>query len=230
MIKAYVLCGGFGTRLRTVIHNSQKAMVNIHGKPFLSHILRQLAAAGVQEVVLCAHYRADQLAEQLEVMSVESGLIIHMVIEPEPMGTGGALLNALRIFPPEGRYLVLNADTFVESEAYCIARQAAGNILIAVQVEDRQRYGALAIGYDGYLQGLHEKKMAGSGLVSAGLYAFMPDAFSAFPVEACSMEQVLLPALLRQASIRVLAYGGQFIDIGTPESLEQYMNEFGMDG
>ena len=63
-MRAYVLCGGFGTRLRSVT-DAQKALVPVHGEPFLARVLHQLGQAGIDEAVLCAHYRAEQLAEQL---------------------------------------------------------------------------------------------------------------------------------------------------------------------
>lgn len=225
-MRAYVLCGGFGTRLRSVTGDSQKALVSVHGEPFLAHVLRQLAVAGITEAVLCAHYRADQVAKQLEDLSRASGLPLRMVVEPEPLDTGGALLNALRESPPENRYLVLNADTFLDPEAYRLAVTAEGDVLVGVWVEDRARYGSLEIDTQGRLLVLHEKGLEGPGLVNAGVYAFTPLAFADAEVRACSMEQDLLPFLLRGEDVGVLEYSDRFIDIGTPESLGRYLNDF----
>ena len=72
-MRAYVLCGGFGTRLRSVT-DTQKALVPVHGEPFLARVLRQLARAGISEAVLCAHYRAEQVAEQLAALAHDAGL------------------------------------------------------------------------------------------------------------------------------------------------------------
>ncbi|RMI00200.1 sugar phosphate nucleotidyltransferase [Stutzerimonas nitrititolerans] len=223
-MRAYVLCGGFGTRLRSVTGDSQKALVPIHGEPFLVHVLRQLVVAGITEAVLCAHYRADQVANQLEDLSRASGLPLRMVVEPEPLGTGGALLNALRESPPENRYLVLNADTFLDPEAYRLAATAAGDVLVAVRVEDRARYGSLETDTQGRLVALREKGQHGPGLVNAGVYAFTPMAFANAEVNVCSMEQDLLPALVLGEGVAVLEYTDRFIDIGTPESFEHYLN------
>ncbi len=225
-MRAYVFCGGFGTRLRSVIGDSQKALVQVRGKPFLTRVLRQLAAAGIVEVVLCAHYRADQVAEKLDALSQDAGLSLDMVIEPTPLGTGGALLNALRESPPEGRYLALNADTFLDSEAYRLAAAADDNVLVAARVEDRGRYGSLEINALGRLLALREKGQEGPGLVNAGVYAFNPGTFANAQVRACSMERDLLPGLLAGEGIGVLEYAGRFIDIGTPESLGRYVNDF----
>lgn len=227
-MRAYVLCGGFGTRLRSVT-DSQKALVPVHGEPFLARVLRQLASAGVSETVLCAHYRAEQVAEQLEVLARDTGLPLDMVVEPSPMGTGGALLNALRERPAIGRYLVLNADTFLDAEGYRLMIRSQGNALLGVQVDDRSRYGSLRVNAQGDLAALEEKGRAGAGMINAGVYAFTCDAFAATPVLACSMEHDLLPGLLARDTVSVIEYGGRFIDIGTPESLDRYANEFQME-
>lgn len=225
-MRAYVLCGGFGTRLRSVIRDSQKAMVQVHGEPFLARVLQQLAAAGIEEAVLCAHYRAEQIAEQLDALATDAGMALHMVVEAQPLGTGGALLNALRERPVRERYLALNADTFLEAHAYRLAAEAAGNALVASRVDDRSRYGSLAVNPDGLLVALQEKGLTGPGLINAGVYAFTPEAFAASPVHACSLEQALLPRLLARAPVAVVEYAGPFIDIGTPESLDRYTNVF----
>lgn len=225
-MRAYVLCGGFGTRLRSVTGGGQKALVQVHGEPFLAQVLSKLAAAGIAEVVLCAHYRADQLEEQLEALSRHSCLPLRMVVEPTPLGTGGALLNALRELPPEGRFLVVNADTFLDPEAYRLAATAEGDALVAVWVEDRARYGSIEIDARGRLQALREKGIQGRGLINAGVYAFTCGALDNSEVRACSMEQDLLPGLLQGEGVEVLEYAGRFIDIGTPESLDCYINDF----
>lgn len=227
-MRAYVLCGGFGTRLRSVT-DTQKALVPVHGEPFLARVLRQLARAGVSEAVLCAHYRAEQVAEQLSALARDAGLQLMLVVEPSPMGTGGALLNALREQPPQGRYLVLNADTFVDAEGYALMAQGQGNVLLGVQVDDRSRYGSLEVDLGGQLRALVEKGREGPGLINAGVYAFIRDTFASTAVRACSMEQELLPELLAGESVSVIKYSGHFIDIGTPESLERYANDFRME-
>lgn len=227
-MRAYVLCGGFGTRLRSVT-DAQKALVPVHGEPFLARVLRQLARTGISEAVLCAHYRAEQVAEQLAGLARDAGLPLTLVVESSPMGTGGALLNALREQPAQGRYLVLNADTFVDVDGYRLMMQGAGNALLAARVDDRSRYGSLEINAAGQLQALLEKGRRGAGLINAGVYAFTCDTFVSAVVRACSMEQELLPELLAREAVSVIEYSGRFIDIGTPESLDRYANDFRME-
>lgn len=219
---AYVLCGGFGTRLRSVIGETQKALVEVQGQPFLARVLQQLKLAGAGEVVLCAHYRADQLTAQLDALAADSGLSLHMVVEAEPLGTGGALLNALHHHPPTQGYIVLNADTWLDAAAYRLALQAQGDLLVAVRVEDRARYGGLEVDAQGSLVALLEKGLTGPGLINAGVYAFTADAFAKEPIRARSLERELLPTLLKSSQVSVAEYTGRFVDIGTPESLAEF--------
>ena len=221
-MRAYILCGGFGTRLKSVTKNTQKAMVEVHGQPFLLKVLEQLALAGVTEAVLCAHYRADQIADNLQLLSEQTGLSLQIVVEGVPLGTGGALLNALRECPPEQRYLVLNADTFLDAEAYSQLIASQGQAIIGVSVDDRSRYGSLAVNDRGLLSGFQEKGKIGAGVVNAGVYVFESDTFSAKSITACSLETDLLPPLLSHTPVSVVKYTGRFIDIGTPESLALY--------
>ncbi|MBD9484378.1 NTP transferase domain-containing protein [Pseudomonas sp. PDM14] len=227
-MRAYVLCGGLGTRLRSVT-DSQKALVQVHGEPFLARVLRQLKQAGIADVVLCAYYRAEQLAEQLTALSRDCGLPLDMVVDPELLGTGGALLNALHERPPQGRYLVLNADTFLDADAYRMAAASEGNALVAVRIADRSRYGSLEVGEQSILIALREKGLEGEGLINAGVYAFVSTAFEVIAPTPCSLERDLIPELLERQPVVVIDYAGRFIDIGTPESLARYVNDFQAD-
>ncbi|MCI0992925.1 HAD family hydrolase [Pseudomonas sp. ICMP22404] len=225
-MRAYVLCGGFGTRLSAVLQGSQKAVVDIHGRPFLALVLAELKQAGMTQAVLCAHYRADQLAELLPSLMAETGLDLQIVVEEQPMGTGGAILHALRQMPPEGRFLVLNADTWLDRGAYRLAMTAPGDVLVGVEVDDRSRYGSLECAEDLQLLALKEKGLSGPGMVNAGVYAFTADALQHCVVQPCSMEQDILPMLIRRRSLKVCAYSGPFIDIGTPDALSAFKSGF----
>jgi len=222
---AYILCGGFGTRLRSVLKDTQKAVVDIHGRPFLALVLAQLREAGVSRGVLCAHYRADQLAALLPGLEAESGLSLQLVVEDTPLGTGGAVLNALIHVPPGARYLVLNADTFLQPGAYRLALEDERDVLIGVQVEDRSRYGSVRCSAQGEVLGFEEKGQSGPGWVNAGVYGLTAGALEGLPVGNCSMEQDLLPSLIRQQRLYLRQYSGAFVDIGTPDSLDAFRSD-----
>jgi NDP-sugar pyrophosphorylase family protein len=221
-MRAYILCGGFGTRLSSVLKGGQKAVVDVHGRPFLALVLAQLKQAGIDEAVLCAHYRADQMAELLPGLTAQSGVALQLVVEDQPLGTGGAVLNALQAVPPGGRFLVLNADTWLDQQAYRLAADAAKDAIVAVLVEDRSRYGSLECSDDLALLALNEKGAGGPGRVNAGVYAFAGDSLREFTLQPCSMEKDILPRLIARRQIVACEYAGAFIDIGTPDALHAF--------
>lgn len=224
-MRAYILCGGQGTRLRSIIRDGQKALVDIDGQPFLALVLAQLKQAGIERVILCAGHRAELVADALPGLAAGSGLPLELVVETAALGTGGALLHALQRHPPATRYLVLNADTFVDSQAYRRLRETPGNAMLAVRVAERERFGSLACTEDGLVHELREKTASGPGLINGGVYAFAPDTLSGWPLLPCSLERDILPPLLRCGPFRAVEYAGPFRDIGTPESLAAFKLE-----
>lgn len=221
-MRAYVLCGGLGTRLQSVTKGGQKALVDVQGKPFLLLLLRELRAAGVGEVVLCAGHRADQMQEQLEPLARQTSLRLRLVVELSPLGTGGALLHALQHWPADGPFLVLNADTYLCSQAFQLLAEGSHNLILAASVTDRSRYGSLRINDDDLVLALCEKGHAGSGPVNAGVYRFTADALAAEHPRACSMELDILPRLIGRKQLFAVHYDGPFVDIGTPSSLAAF--------
>ncbi len=221
-MRAYVLCGGLGTRLREVTKGGQKAVVDVHGEPFLLLLLRQLKTSGIGHVVLCAGYRADQLETMLADLSQGAELSLDLVIEPHPLGTGGALLNALQQHPADAPYLVLNADTYLAHDAFRLRSDGVDSVILGVAVADRARYGSLRVADDGHVLDLLEKGETGPGLVNAGVYCFTPAAMAGEQLRPCSMELDLLPSLIARCALRVVTYAGSFVDIGTPDALAAF--------
>src|SRR3989338_10010306 len=91
-IDAVILCGGLGTRLRSVIGESPKPMAEFGHEPFLNIILKDLRDQGFQMAILCAGYKGDRIAEYYR--QHDMGLETIVSIEPRPLGTGGAIQYA----------------------------------------------------------------------------------------------------------------------------------------
>ena len=125
--------------------------------------------------------------------------------------------------------MVLNADTFLDNQAYRLIRTAhsegAGAMLLAVRAPDRSRFGSLVCDEAGKVLALHEKGPTGPGLINGGVYSFDPDMLKTWPVSACSMEKEILPILIQQGHLHAVQYAGAFHDIGTPESLATFKLE-----
>jgi NDP-sugar pyrophosphorylase family protein len=219
-VTAAILAGGFGVRLRPAVADRPKVLAPVAGRPFVAHLLAQLEAAGVRDVVLCTGYGGDQVHAALG--ERHGAVTLRYSREPAPLGTGGALrLAAPLIAGPTA--LVLNGDSFCDVElrdawaAHC-AHGAEGT-LVLTDVPDPSRYGRVEVDPSGAVRGFHEKDGArGPGLINAGVYLLARDLLRAIPSSApCSFEREVLPAWC-DGRLRGYVTRGRFVDIGTPES------------
>src|SRR5207249_4136291 len=108
-ITAAILAGGLGTRLRSVVADRPKVLATVAGRPFLSHLLEQLEASGIRETILLVGFGAGQVRSAFGTRFGDMALSYS--VEPEPLGTGGALRNALGHFACDD-VLLLNGDSF----------------------------------------------------------------------------------------------------------------------
>jgi NDP-sugar pyrophosphorylase family protein len=219
-IDVAVLAGGLGTRLRGAIGTTPKVLAPIAGRPFLDLLLERLAAAGATRVVLCLGYGAEAVRAHLQ--SASHSMEIVAVSEPRPLGTAGALANAL----PQLRsdpVMVMNGDTLLDADLPEFLtghlRHACKASMLCVQVADAARYGAVEIGAHGRVTRFREKGAAGAGWINAGAYLFtraLIDEIGA--LKTGSLETDVLEAL-PAGSIHAVRTRAAFLDIGTPDDL-----------
>lgn len=229
-MQAIVLVGGFGTRLQSVVSDVPKPMAPIAGKPFLAHLLDYLRLQGVNSVVFPVHHMREKIQDYFQ--SSYNGLLIQYVEEETPLGTGGAIVNALRCFEAEGPVLVLNGDTFVKLDyqgiyQQHIERQSALTIALR-SVEDCSRYGGVLL--DGYrISGFSEKGTQGQGLINAGVYVVNPDLFARFDMpELFSFEADFVQPYLDTIQPQGYITSDYFIDIGVPDDYEKAQTQIPM--
>ena len=221
MTEAIILAGGLGTRLRSVVSDIPKAMAPIAGQPFLGYLLQYLEAQGIARVVLAVGYRHQAIHGFFG--SRYQGLELVYSVENEPLGTGGALLQALPSIDGEFAF-VLNGDTFLRLNYSAMARAFEQDtpLMVALRhVPDANRYGA-AVVVGGRIGGFAARGTKGPGLINAGCYLVARDIFQRYPMPAkFSWEAEFLGA--RAAEIRPVAFecDAPFIDIGIPEAFEQ---------
>jgi D-glycero-alpha-D-manno-heptose 1-phosphate guanylyltransferase len=221
--EAIVLAGGLGTRLRSVVSDLPKALAPIAGQPFLAYLLQFLEAQGIARVVLAVGYRHEAIRGFFG--SRYQGLQLVYSVEGEPLGTGGALQQALPHI--DGAYsFVLNGDTFLRLKYPAMARsldeqQDAPLVVALRQVADASRYGRALVAR-GRIQGFTARGTEGAGLINAGCYLVARDIFQRYPMPSkFSWEADFLEA--RAGQVRPIAFecNAPFIDIGIPEALEE---------
>jgi D-glycero-alpha-D-manno-heptose 1-phosphate guanylyltransferase len=219
-VSAAILAGGLGTRLRSVVVDRPKVLAEVAGRPFLAHLLDQLAAAGIRKTVLLTGYAADQVHATFGDRYAE--ITLKYSVESRPLGTGGALRLALPHLA-ESTVLLLNGDSYCEVDIPLLVadhRQFDGDATLSLAwVEAAGRYGRVQIEKNNRVTHFAEKDSAETpGWINAGVYAVKRDRIAEIPPDRpMSFEREIIPEWV--AGGKVLARpAGRFIDIGTPES------------
>ena len=221
-VSVVVLAGGLGTRIRPVLGPVPKVLAPIAGQPFLDHLLRRLNEAGFTDILLSLGQGAEQVLDHLA-CGFERPPGVRHIVEPSPLGTGGALRFALPELTGD-TVMVMNGDSWLEVDFAaaldCHAASGAFATVLAAQVPDTTRYGRLDTDDRDRIRAFQEKGIPGPGAINAGCYLLSREALAeiaALP-ERSSLET---DWLMRQPAGRLSVYlaEGAFIDIGTPESL-----------
>ena len=220
-ITAFVLAGGLGTRLRSVVADRPKVLAEVAGRPFLHFLLNQLAAAGVRDVVLGTGYMADLVESTLGF--THGPLSLRYSPETTPLGTGGAVRAALPMLT-SSTVLMLNGDSYCDAElgefhAQHLQSGAKASILLA-HVADSSRFGSVKTDAAGTVTEFTEKRAdAGPGWINAGIYLIDRSLIEAIPTnQAVSIERDVFPRWIGHG-LRGVSIGRALLDIGTPESL-----------
>ena len=221
--QAVIIAGGRGSRLGALTAETPKPLLAVGGRPFVEHLLFELARCGIEEVLLLVgpHHSAFQRALR---PARRSGPKLVLVSEPKPAGTGGALWYARKRLAP--RFYLLNGDSILDGNPLRLAAALAGDAaaagaVAALDVPDTARYGRIECAGE-RIAAFREKGAGGPGLINAGVYAFERKRLLALVRKPpCSLEHDVLPALAAQGALWAVRYQGRFIDIGLPQSLAQ---------
>ena len=219
---AVVLCGGAGTRLRSVTGEAPKSMASIAGRPFLELLLRQLGRHGFERAILAVGYQKDVIQSYFGEQAM--GLTLAYSVENSPLGTGGALRNAAHLIH-SGACLLLNGDSYTDAD---LSAFVAGHLeanadvsLVVVPADGRSDCGNVLVDPSGKVTGFAEKEpVPGSAFyVNAGIYLIARRLLEDIPAGVnVSLEREVFPRWLAAGKrIRALLHRGVCIDIGTPE-------------
>tara|TARA_R110002072_G_scaffold84388_26_gene191517 strand:- start:19461 stop:20699 length:1239 start_codon:yes stop_codon:yes gene_type:complete len=226
--QAAILIGGKGTRLGDAVRNTPKPLLDVCGQPFVEHVMLNLRRFGFTEFVLLAGYQSGLVREKYGTNSPfarDLQASIKVVVEPSPMGTGGALKYAREHLHDE--FLLLNGDSIFDFNyldlCNCSREDEPEDWLCRVAllaVENATRYGFVEL--DGpRISAFREKPSEPkSGLINSGVYWLRSSMLDAIGDSPCSLEQDVFPTLVREGRMIGRPYRGFFIDIGIPEDLE----------
>ena len=230
-MKAVILAGGLGTRLRKKIDDKPKSMASVSGRPFLEYQIEQLKRYDIKEVVFCVGYLGEQIKDFLS-NGAEFGVKVEYATEKELLGTGGALKNAQK-YLEDSTFLVLNGDSYLDINLldfiqYHKEKEAQGTIALT-KVDVSEQYGLVEIDKENRIRGFFEKAKGDKFgmIINAGIYLFEPDLLNYIPEQKkISLEKEFFPHLLRE-NIALFGYlsSGYFIDIGSSQKYDQAQRE-----
>lgn len=226
-MKAVILAGGEGTRLRPLTLSTPKPVAPIVDRPLLRHQLDLLSRAGVREVVFSVAYRPERV-EAVFGDGHSLGMHIRYAVEESPLGTGGAVRNALDLL--DERTIVLNGDILTDVDLSSIVRrheaEGASATILLTPVPNPEAYGLVETDAAGRVRRFLEKprpEQITTNQINAGIYVLESATLGLMaPGVNISIERFFFPALLQRGD-KVLGplHRGYWIDIGTPEKYLQ---------
>ena len=223
-MQAIVLVGGEGTRLRPLTLAVPKPALTLVDRPFLAYMIEWLAGHGVTEVVLACGFLPDVLREALAGEEARAGVTIRYVVEPEPLGTAGAIRFAADELGEDldDRFLALNGDVLTDLDLSALLRAHRDRGATATvglhPVDDSSAFGLVRSGKAGeVLEFLEKTGEREPGEVNAGMYVLDRSVLDLVPPgRSVSIEREVFPRLVGRG-LHGLRLDGYWMDIGTPE-------------
>jgi mannose-1-phosphate guanylyltransferase len=227
-VKAVVLVGGFGTRLRPLTLTTPKQMLPILHRPMIEHVLEHLGEHGITEAVLSLGYKPAAFADAYP-DGVCAGVELHYAIEPEPLDTAGAIRFAALDAGIDERFVVVNGDVLTDLDigalvAFHDARGGEGTIALH-KVDDPSAFGVVPTDDHGKVEAFVEKPPADEAptdLINAGTYVLEASVLGRIADgRKVSIEREVFPAMVEDGVLFAMSGDTYWIDTGTPSKYLQ---------
>nr|POE74539.1 mannose-1-phosphate guanyltransferase [Quercus suber] len=224
-MKALILVGGFGTRLRPLTLTLPKPLVEFGNRPMIAHQVEALAEAGVTDIVLAVNYRPEVMTAALKQYETEYNVKITFSVETEPLGTAGPLKLAEKILgKDDAPMFVLNSDVicdypFKELAAFHKSHGNEGTIVVT-KVEEPSKYGVIVHKPDhpSRIDRFVEKPVEFVGnRINAGIYILNPSVLKRIELRPTSIEQETFPAMVKDGQLHSFDLENFWMDVGQPK-------------
>ncbi len=227
-MKAVVLVGGFGTRLRPLTATTPKQMLSVVDRPMIEYVISTLKRGGVSDVTLALGYKED-LFRAAYPDAVCGGVSLSYAVEPEPLDTAGAVRFAADAVGIDETFLVVNGDVLTDFDVRALwgrHHQIGAQATIALtRVEDPSRFGVVPTDAQGKVLGFVEKPSrdeAPTNWINAGIYVLEPEILGRIASgRRVSIEREVFPAVVAQSGLWAVKSDAYWIDIGTPSTYVQ---------
>ncbi|XVE76425.1 hypothetical protein DITRI_Ditri12bG0171800 [Diplodiscus trichospermus] len=237
-MKALILVGGFGTRLRPLTLSVPKPLVDFANKPMILHQIEALKAIGVTEVVLAINYQPEVMLNFLKEFEKKLDIKITCSQETEPLGTAGPLALAReKLIDGSGEpFFVLNSDVISEyplKEMIDFHRGHGGEAsIIVTKVDEPSKYGVVVMEETtGKVERFVEKpKIFVGNKINAGIYLLNPSVLDRIELRPTSIEKEVFPKIAAENKLYAMVLPGFWMDIGQPKDyitgLRLYLDSF----
>ncbi|KAL8904880.1 MAG: hypothetical protein Q9171_006891 [Xanthocarpia ochracea] len=224
-MKALILVGGYGTRLRPLTLTLPKPLVEFANRPMILHQVEALAAAGVTDIVLAVNYRPDVMEKALKEYEEKYHVNIEFSIETEPLGTAGPLKLAEKtLAKDDSPFFVLNSDVICDYPFQQLAdfHKAHGDegTIIVTKVEEPSKYGVIVHkpSHPSRIDRFVEKPVEFVGnRINAGIYILNPSVLKRIELRPTSIEQETFPAICKDDQLHSMDLEGFWMDVGQPK-------------
>ena len=222
-----ILAGGYGTRLEKINPSRPKPMISVLHKPFLHYQLNFLKNSGIKNILISTGFLGDQIKSYIDHTEIPN-LSITCLQENKPLGTGGAIKNVIEYLKDD--FVVCNGDTIAmfslpEMIDFHKAKNALLTMLIK-KIPHSSRYGSVKLSPNNQILEFQKKSNIKNAWISAGFFIFKKTCipWNEYP-ESFAYEDVLFPHLIKTNRTYGYLFNDYFIDIGTPESFSQFIND-----
>lgn len=228
-MKAVIMAGGEGTRLRPITSLLPKPMVPIVNQPVMEHIVGLVKHHGIDEVVATLAFM-PQVIQDYFGAGEEWGMDIQYAVEESPMGTAGSVKNAQSLLPDDEPFVVISGDALTDIDLRAVIefhKAKGGAVTIALkQVEDPLEFGVVITGDDGRIERFLEKPTWGqvfSDTINTGIYVVEPWVLDHIPDEGqYDFSGELFPKLMEMGhELYGMVVDGYWCDVGSLESYQE---------
>lgn len=227
-MRAVVLVGGFGTRLRPLTFTTPKPMLPVGHRPIVENLVSMLAPAGVDEVVLALGFKPQPFVDAFP-DGICAGVRLVYAVEPQPLDTAGAIRFAADFAGVDDTFVVVNGDVLTDVDVARLVEfhrsRAAEATLHLTPVDDPSSYGVVALADDGRVERFVEKPAPGtapSNLINAGTYVLEASVLGRIaPGRKVSIERETFPTMVAEGRVFGMATDDYWVDTGRPDPYRQ---------
>lgn len=209
-MKAVVLAGGYGKRLRPYTEKVPKHLLEVAGKPLIVWQFEWLKKHGITDIIICAGYLKEKTLEVIG-SGQKYGVNVGYAVEDEPLGTGGALLNTSHLLDNEEKFIVVNGDILTDLNPLTVAEALHDDLVGCIALVPLQSpFGVIDFNINSYsITKFREKPIIEGYWINAGVYAFNAKVFKWLPKKG-QIEEDTFPKLAFKGLLRAVPFKGCF--------------------